>query len=270
VITLLIALLGGFVTSTPARASLVRIEELSETVLHLQNSDGMFLVFAYGVSDPAALTFTISADETARTFTYLLTSGQSFNGAPISLNVSGGYNTGLGIYEWSGVGDVAGQQWLVSGSAAWLGDPVVHINDKYTDPKSKEEYTITGDGDVDTTDTKKGVSKGTFKATRKSDKKEFTGDGTDRYNSERQGYIFESATFFDPNDSKAPPIKMDIREEMLPVGGPDGAWIGSSDLFAQQIPEPSTFVLLGAALLGITGAVHRREKKRPDPLSFQS
>jgi hypothetical protein len=222
---------------------------VTETMMQAQGDESIFIGSVFGTDASTPLQFTSYVDPVALTFSFASVTGQTYQGMAFSLSLNGNYDTTLGQYEWSAVGQLGSQSWTNTGTAVWTGDDEPNsttILDTFEyPPGSGHFYTISGSVNVDIGNDSTGLF--TFLGPAKQI---WTYSGGDHYNP-RIGQ-------FSWNVPNTPLGFLSGITGSVPV--PNGG-AGTSEMMIASIPEPSTLVVLVSALpLGFVYCWRRRKR----------
>lgn len=80
---------------------------------------------AFGADPNANLSFTTQTDLAGQSFSYLLDSGTSYGGLGMTLNGTGTFNVGTGLWDLTSAGTLGSVSWTGVGTAEVIGDPII-------------------------------------------------------------------------------------------------------------------------------------------------
>ena len=103
-------------------------EELVEVMLTAQSADASFLGGAFGPDVNSPLSFVTMTDSIAKTYSYTLLAGSTYQSQPLSLSGSGFFNAVSGEWETSSSGALGANSWTTTGVGDFINVPTVPIS----------------------------------------------------------------------------------------------------------------------------------------------
>jgi hypothetical protein len=95
--------------------SLPANQEVPEIMMELQGQILTGLGASFGPSE--SISFTSTTDVSAKTFSFSSVNGATYAGQPAAITGSGVFNTSTNAWDLSGIGNVMGESWTLSGTA---------------------------------------------------------------------------------------------------------------------------------------------------------
>lgn len=228
-----LGLAGGF----HASAAPVTLTEVVETMMEAQANEALFIGTTFGVDNASAIRFSANVDLDTRSFAFSTLDNQSFLGQAFSLTTTGAFDQTLGAYHWTSTGTFGAQAWTSVGSVEWIGDPTGTVETTAT----IGNVTVKVKGEVSWEQGPvNALSSGNYSLESDNGTKWGPFSGRDRFDVISQEWIHTISvgpSNFVPNGI------LTVSSGALGSGGD-----GNFDMRIRALPEPSTIVLLLAAL----------------------